>query len=67
MASRRKTFTPKGPARTEADVYQEFIAAVMAGTLEADSLIEDRSSGRLVLTYDEPAVSRKTAKSSLKP
>ena len=67
MATRRKTFVPQGRARTdehaEAYVYAEFIAALLANRLEADALIEDRSSGRLVLTYDEPAVSRAAARS----
>jgi hypothetical protein len=57
MASRRKTFTPKGPAPTDPHQYAAFAADVLLNNISAQAtkLIESRDgNGKLVLEYDDP-------------
>lgn len=57
MATRRKTFTPKGGAPTDRHQYAAFAADVLMNNVstQANKLIESRDgSGKLVLEYDDP-------------
>ena len=54
MATRRKRFRPTGRAETPAHMYAQFVAALLAGTITAEAIIESTENGRVVLDYDDP-------------
>jgi hypothetical protein len=56
MASRRKPYRPKGKPRrlSAAQIFNEFIKDLLAGTIQATKLIERRNDKRVELSYDDP-------------
>ncbi len=56
MASRRKTFVPKGKANEPSATYAEFMAALLAGRVKAEKLIVTTpgNSGHVKFEYDDP-------------
>ena len=56
MATARKKFKPKNPTPDDAHMYAEFMAALLAGSVKASKLIENRNGhGSLIdFDYDDP-------------
>lgn len=54
MASRRKRFQPPGKTRSAAQVFNEFIKALLAGTIQATKLAVGGTARRPELSYDDP-------------
>lgn len=57
MASKRKKHLPhRGPAKRPENLYQEFMADLLDGTIVATRLVEKRNpgNGKLELEYDDP-------------
>lgn len=54
MATRRKTFTPRVKTRTAAQLFNEFIKALLAGTITATKLVVAGTARKPELRYDDP-------------
>lgn len=54
MASRRKTFIPKGKHNEPSQTYAEFMAALLEGRVKAEKLIVRGNARRVELAYDDP-------------
>lgn len=54
MASRRKTYQPRKKLRSAAELFNEFIKDLLAGTIQATRLVVSGSARKPELKYDDP-------------